>query len=154
MFCQTCTKCQICYTKSACRGKTKPVLANLGNPGSRAKCLTHIEGGLHPPLSNQSKPFKITDYNHPCKSPQAPLSGGGIASAYEQKCSRVGKKSTITGFLQLAILGSKTIQQVETYTRSQQPQQISQDRKIQNGESRNNQDLPPDGGEWVMSIDF
>ena len=35
---------------------------------------------------------------------------------------------------------------METYIRSQQSQQIPQGRKIQNGDTRNNQDLPPDRG--------
>ena len=35
---------------------------------------------------------------------------------------------------------------METHTRSEQSQQISQSRKIQNGDTRNNPDLPPDRG--------
>ena len=44
-----------------------------------------------------------------------------------QKCSRVGQISEV---LQPAIFGPKTKQQMETYTRSEQSQQIPQGRKI------------------------
>ena len=53
------------------------------------------------------------------------------------------KKQDFVLFLQPVISGPKTKQQVETYTRSQQPQQIPQGRKIQNGDTKNNKDLSP-----------
>ena len=40
---------------------------------------------------------------------------GGLASAGEQKCSRTGSNSKITGVLQQAIFGTQTQQPVETY---------------------------------------
>ena len=48
--------------------------------------------------------------------------------------------------LQPAIFGPKTKQQMETHTRSEQSQQISQGRNIQNGDPRNDPDLPTDRG--------
>ena len=48
--------------------------------------------------------------------------------------------------LQLSIFGPKTKQQMETYTRSEQSQQIPQGRKIQNGDTRDDPDLPTDRG--------
>ena len=54
--------------------------------------------------------------------------------------------------LQLTIFGPKTKQQMETYTRSEQSQQIPQGRKIQNGDTRDDPDLLRTG-EWVASID-
>ena len=45
----------------------------------------------------------------------------------------------------MTIFGPR-IRQAETYTRSQQPQQILQGREIQNGDSRNNKDFPLDRG--------
>ena len=47
--------------------------------------------------------------------------------------------------LQLTGSGPKT-KQVETYTRSQQPQQIPQGREIQNEDTGNNKDLAADRG--------
>ena len=79
-------------------------------------------------------------------SSQEPLPVGGISSADKQKCSRVGQKSRISGFLQPAVLLPKTKQQMETYTRSEQSQQIPQGRKILNGDTRNDPDLPTDKG--------
>ena len=67
-------------------------------------------------------------------------------------------KSRISGLLQTTIFGPKTKQSVETYTRSQQPEQIPQRREIQDGDTGNNKDLPPDWGlcdnVTVTSIDF
>ena len=69
-----------------------------------------------------------------------------MASADKQKCSGVGQKSIISGFLQPASFGPKTKQLIETYTRSEQSQQIPQGRKIQIGNTRNDPDLPTDRG--------
>ena len=63
------------------------------------KVLTVLtEGYTHLPV-----PAKLDQVTHNnkllCKSPQEPLPIGGIASAVRQKCSRIGQKSTISGFL-------------------------------------------------------
>ena len=44
------------------------------------------------------------------------------------------------------MFGLKTKQQMDTYTRSEQSQQILQSRKIQNRDTRNDPDLPTDKG--------
>ena len=76
---------------------------------------------LHPPLLDPAELDKVTD-NHKLlyQSPQEPLPAGGIASSYEQKRSRAGKKSRISRVLQLTFLGPKTKQPMETYTRPEQ----------------------------------
>ena len=51
-------------------------------------------------------------------------------------------KNQESGPLQLTIFGPKTKQPVETYTRSQQSEQIYQIKKIQNGDTRNNRRPP------------
>ena len=146
VFCQTCTKCPKCCTKSACRGQTKSVLGNLESLGGRTQSSTNVEGYTVPFQSRPNFTEKVTD-NHQLLyiSTQEPLPVGGITSADKGKCSRVGQKSRISGLLQLAIFGPKTQQQMETITRSEQSQQIPQGRKIQNGDTRNNPDLPTDG---------
>ena len=142
MFCQTCSKC---CTKSACRGQAKSVFGNLGSLGGRTQSTANVERGLYPTFPDQTKLDKVTD-NHQliCASPQEILRVGGIASADKQKCSRVGQKSRTSGLLQQAIFGPKTKQQMETYTRSRQFQQIPQDRKIHNGDTRKDPNLPTD----------
>ena len=49
------TKCSNCCKRFACRGRTRPVLGNLGSLGDWTKSLTNAERGLHPPLLDQTK---------------------------------------------------------------------------------------------------
>ena len=67
------------------------------------------------------------------------LAVGGITSA-------VGQKSRIPGLLQPVTFGSRTQQLVETYIGPQYPEQIFNDRVIQNGDSRDNKNLPTSMG--------
>ena len=148
MLCQTYTNCPKCCTRSACRGKAKPVLENLGSLEGRNKGCTNVEKGLHPPFPDT----KVTD-NHQVLYifPQEPSPVGGIASVNKQKCCRVGQKSRILGFSQPTIFGPKTKPHMETYTRSEQSQQIAQGKKIK-------LEIPEtirtslQTGDWVTSI--
>ena len=74
------------------------------------------------------------------------LPTGGITSAYKQKCSGTGKTQNISELFQQALSSPKTKQQVETYLRPQQSKFISQDGEIQNGDTRNHQDIPATRG--------
>ena len=126
----------------SCVDQLCSVLGNLGSLGGRTQSSRNVERGLHLTYPDQ------TTHNHEllCTSSQEPLLIGSIASADQQKCSRVGQKSSISGLLQLAIFGPKTKQQMETYTRPEQSQQIPQGREIKNGDTRNDPDLPADRG--------
>ena len=62
----------------------------------------------------------------------------------EKKRSRA--KSKISGLFQQTISSTQTQQQVETYTRSEQTKSCPQGGKIQNGDTRNHQDIPPTRG--------
>ena len=98
VFYQTCTKCPNCCKRSACRGQTESDFGNLESLGCRTKGHTNVERGLYPPFPNQTKLEKISDHHKLlCQSPHEPLPVGGITSAFEQKCSRVGQKSKISG---------------------------------------------------------
>ena len=101
LFCQTCNKCPISCLKSACKGQASKRLESLGNSGCRSEIVTHSETRLHPPLSDPAELDKVThNYKLLWQSSQEPLPTGGIASAYKQKCRRVGQKSRISGLLQ------------------------------------------------------
>ena len=128
-------------------GKTKSVLGNLENLWGQTQGSTNVERRVHTTFPNQIKLDQVTD-NHQllCKTPQEPLPVGAIASADKHKCNRVGDKLRISGLLQLAIFGPKTKQKMKTNTRSEQSQQIPQGRKIQNGDTRNDPDIPTDRG--------
>ena len=68
----------------------------------------NTQRGLHSPLSDQTELDKITDHHKlQVKSSQESLPDGGIASAYEEKCSRASQKSRISGVLQPTILVPK-----------------------------------------------
>ena len=71
---------------------------------------------------------------------------GGLASAGEQKCSRTGSDSKITGFLQQAIFGTQTQQPVETYLEPDHLEQLPKHRVVQNGDTRDNKNLPTGRG--------
>ena len=127
--------------------------SQLGNFWGQTKGNKNPQRGLHPSLPDPPEHDKVT-YHHKllCQSPQEPLPDGGITSAYEQKCSRAGPKPRISGILQLTIFGAKTKQPVETYTRSQQPEQIPQGRKFKM-ETPETIKTSLQIGEWVTSID-
>ena len=131
VLCKACNKCQNCCLKSACRGQTSELLANLAGPGCRSEGGSNPERGLHPPLSDPAQSHKVS-HSHKLlwQSSQEPLPVRGITSAYRQKCGRVGSKSKISGFFQPAFLGAQTQQQVETHPRPEQTKSLPQGAKI------------------------
>ena len=147
VFCNHCTKCQTCCSKSAGRGKTSKFLANLAGSGCRSESHSDPERGLHPPLSDPPKTHKVSYSHKPlCQSAQEQLPVGGITSAYRQERSRTGSKPKISGLFQPTIFSPKAKQQVEAYTRSKQAKSFPQGGEIQDGDTRNHQDLPPRRG--------
>ena len=121
---------------------SEPVLGNLGSPCGRAKGCINVERRLYTAFSDQTNLVQVTKSSQLlCKSPQESRPGGVIASADKQKCSRVGQKSRIAGVSQPTIFSPKAQQQVETYTRSKQSQQL-------------HRSIPLCKREWVTSIDF
>ena len=60
ILCSTCNKCQKCCFKSACRGKTSKLLANLAGSGGPSESCSNPERGLHPPLSDPAKTHKVS----------------------------------------------------------------------------------------------
>ena len=118
----------------------------MARSGCRSESSSNPEGGLHPPLPDQAK---IVESSHSCKllwqSSQKPQAVRGITSAYNKKCCRTGKQTDLTRVLQPTILGAQTQQQMEANPRFEQSELFPQDRKIQNGDPGNHQNLPPTG---------
>ena len=151
-MCSTCNKCHECCLKSACRGPTSKLLANLVGEGCRTENNSNPERGLHPPLSDPAKPHKVPHCHKPlCQSPQEQLPVGGITSAYGQKCNRASPKSNIFRVFQPTFSGTQTQQQVETHTRPKQTKSLPQGGKVQNGDTGNHQDIPPTRGVGNLS---
>ena len=147
VLCENCYKCRECCLKSTCRGRTSNLLANLAKPERRSESSSNPQRGLHPPLLDPAQTIQISHCRKLlCKSQQEQLPARGITSAYRQECSRAGTKPKVPGFVQPTIFSPKTKQQMETYTRSEQTQSFPQGGKIQNGDSGNHQNLPPDRG--------
>ena len=147
VLCSACNKCQKCCTKSACRGKTSELLANLAGSGGRSKSSSDPKRGLHPSLPDPAKAYKVTQgYQLLCQSPQEQLPVGGITSAYSQKCCRTSKKPNFSGVLQQTISSPKTQQQMAAYPGSKQPESFPPGGEIQDGNTRNHQDFPPTRG--------
>ena len=146
MLCKSCNKCQTCCPKSSCRGEAPTLLANLVETGCRSESSSNSQRGLHPPLSAPTKTSKVSHRRKQlCRSPQEQLPVGGIAATARQKCHRTSTKPNLTGVLQPTIFSPKAQQPVETYLGSEQTKPLSEDRKVQNGDSGNHQNLPPTG---------
>ena len=106
---------------------------------------SNFERGLHPPLPDPATSHKVSlSRKLLCQSSQEQLPVRGITSAYGQKRRRAGPQPNIV--LQPVISSPKTQQQVETHFRPEQAKPFSQGRKIQNGDTRNHQDIPPTRG--------
>ena len=135
---QSVTNVPLVVKKSACRGQTSKLLANLAGKRCRTENSSNLERGLHPPLSDPAKPHKVSHCHKPlCQSPQEQLPAGGITSAYGQKCNRTGPQSNISRVFQPAFSGTQTQQQVEAYTGPKQTKSFPQGGKIQNGDTGN-----------------
>ena len=147
MFCNSCSKCPKCCFQSSCRDQTSKLLDRVGGSGCKSNGSSNPKRGLPSPLSDPTQTCKKS-HSHKllCKSPQEQLPGGGIASAYNQKCNRNRSKSKLFRFLQPTISSSKTQQKVETYTGSEQTQSFSQGGEIQNGNPGNHPDFPSTRG--------
>ena len=141
-LCPTCDKCQKCCVKSACRGQTSKLLADLAGPGCRSESGSNPPRGLHPPLPDPTKTHK-NSHSHKllCQSLQEQLPVRGIASAYRQKCCITGVQPGLVGVLQPTLFSPKTQQQVEADIGPKQSESISQ-----GGDTGNHQDLPTTSG--------
>ena len=146
-MCSVCTKCPKCCAKSTCRGPTPKLLANLARSRGQSDSGSNLEGGLHPPLPDPTKSYKVP-YSRKllCQSPQEQLPVGGITLAYGQTCNRTGPQSNIPGIFQPTLPSPKTQQQMEANTGSEQTKYFPQGGKIQNGDTGNHQNIPPKTG--------
>ena len=131
-----------------------PVRARLQNfwqtwldLGAGPKVVQILKEGYTPPLSDLAKSHKVS-HSHKllCQSPQEQLPVGGITSAYRQGRSRTGPQSNISRVFQPTVFSPKPQQQVEIYTRSEQAKSFPHGGEIQNGDTRNHQDIPPTRG--------
>ena len=146
VLCKSCLKCSKCCHKSACRGQTSKVLEKLVRSGCRTESGSNLERGLQPPLSDSAELVKDS-HSHKLlwQSSQKPQTVRGITSAYRQKCHRTSPQKGLTRFLQPTIFSPKTRQQVETDLRPKQSEFFPQDRKIQDGDTGNHQNISPKG---------
>ena len=115
--------------------------------GGRSESSSDFERGLHPPLSDPTQSHKVSHSRKLlCQSSQEQLPVRSITSAYKQKRRRAGPQPNFSGVFQPTISSSKTQQPVETYSRSEQAESLPQDGEIQNGDTRNHQNIPPARG--------
>ena len=86
---------------------------------------------------------KVTDCNKQLPQlSQTVLPFRGTVSADKQECSRAGRKSKLTGFLQPAIFGTQTQQPVETGPEPEHLEHLFKHRVVQDGDPRDNKNLP------------
>ena len=147
VFCKSCHQCPTCCYRSSCRGEVKTVLGEMGSHGFKSKSSHHTEGGLYSPVQVQTLLDKVTDCNKQLpQSNQTVLPCGGTVLAHKQKCSRTGRKSKLTGFLQPAIFGTQTQQPVETGPGPEHLEHLFKHRIVQDGDPRDNKILPTGRG--------
>ena len=143
VLCTTCRKCQKCCSNSDCRGQASKLLANLAGSGCGSEGGSDPKRGLHSSLSDLTKTIKVPHSHKPlCRSSQEQLPVRGIASAYRQKCTST--KPGLPRVLQPTIFSPKTKQQVETHPGPEQTKPFPQGGEIQNGNTGDHPDLPPD----------
>ena len=116
----------------------------MGSSGfEKSKSSHNTERGLHPPLPVQTQPNQVTNsHKQLCQPTKKVPPSGGTVSADKQKCSGTSNKTKLTGFLQPAIFGTQTQQPVETYPGPEHLEHLPKHRVIQNGDPRDNKDLP------------
>ena len=120
----------------------KPVLGYLGSPGGWSKTLTNAERGLHPPFRTKPNLTRSATIISCYVSDHRNLY---LIEALHQLINKNAVELVKSlGFYNRLFLVRK--ESVEAYTGSRQPQQIPQGRKIQNGDIRNNKDLPQNRG--------
>ena len=141
-----------CVTQLSCVNPASNVINAVPNlpVGARLQNFwqTWLDLGSGPKIvqilrEGYTLPFRIRPL---CQSPQEQLPVGGITSAYGQKCSRTGLQSNISGVFQPTFSSPKTQQQVEANTGSKQTKPFPQGGEIQNGDTRNHQNIPPTRG--------
>ena len=123
------------------------MLGEIGSPGFQSKSSHHTEGGLHSPVPVQTPLNKVTDCNKQLPQlSQAVLPFRGTVSADKQECSRTGRKSKLTGFLQAAIFGTQNQQPAETGPGPEHLKHLLKHRVVQDGDPRDNKNLPTGRG--------
>ena len=142
-----CYKCPNCCHKSTCRGKATAVLGEVGDSGFESKGCHNTERGLHPPLPVQTQPNQVTNgHKQLCQPTKTVPPFGSTVSADKQKCNRTSSKPKLTGFLQPTMFGTQTQQLVERYPGPEHIEHLPKHRVIQNGDPRDNKDLPSGRG--------
>ena len=152
ILCPKCGQCPSCCKDSACRVQTSKFLANLAGNGGRSENNSNSEGGLYPTLPEPTKSYKVSHcHKLLCQSSQEQLPVRSIASAYGQKCYRIGPKPNFSRFLQPTIFSTQAQQQMEAYTGSKQTEPLPQGGEVQDGDTGNHQNIPPARGVGNLS---
>ena len=109
--------------------------------GSSPKVVTIQREGYSLPFRFQSN--QVTNgHKQLCQPTKTVPPSGGTVSPDKQKCSGAGSKPKLAGFLQPAIFGTQTQQPVETYPGPEHLEHLPKHRVVQNGDPRDNKDLP------------
>ena len=99
----------------------------MGCCGFQPESDIHSVGGLHSTLPDQTTyPQISSDPQWVCQSPQEQLPEEGIGYPCDQKSSRNGQGSILSGALQLALYGSETQQLLASNLGSEHLEHISQ----------------------------
>ena len=151
-FCPSCSKCPQCCSRSGCRGQS--FWQTWQRLGANPRVVSILKEGytlpfkIRPPLTQS--PVIKSGYAHLLKSKA--LFTALVELINKLVVEKVVIRSSVAFYNRL-FSGTKTQQQMKTYSRSQLSKPVFAIRHLQNGDSRNNQVVSPKG-EWVTSLDF
>ena len=122
-------------------------MAGLAFPGFKSKGSVHTKGRVFPTLQSKAPSVKVTGDNQSlCRSGKKQTPKRILASTTSETGGGKGVGPFISGFLQPAVSGAKTQQQVETHLRPQSAELIPSISLFQDGNPRDHPALPSKGG--------
>ena len=154
-----CEKCFLCHSIVLCNPVTNapnvamnlPVGARLQifwkkwlDLGAGPKVIQILKEGYTLPFRTRPSLSRTPPVISCWHSSQEPQTVRGITSAYGQKYHRISSQTDLTRDFQPTISSPKT-RQVETHFGPKQSKSFPQDRKIQDGDTGNHQDISPTG---------
>ena len=140
--CPKCVQCPKCCTCSAGRRPSATLLADMVPPGCKSKGSVNLDGQLHSPFQIRPPlvrdPLIVSGYANPLRNLYLKEAFYALIHKKAVERVRVGTSS----LFQQAIHSTKTKSEMASNFESQCSEKNFGHKKIQNGDTRNNPNLP------------